>query len=77
MKKLLQAALISTAIATFPAFGHHAAEGIVDEEVYAMIDELLVDSAHADMTIEDIAVGMTNDMTVTTITTRTLTQWRI
>ena len=70
MKKLLQAALFSTAFAALPAFAHHAAEGIVDDEVYAMIDALLADSAHADMSIDDIANGMTE----TTITTRTISQ---
>jgi len=55
MKKLLQALLFSTVIASVPAFAHHAAEGVVDDDVYAMIDDLLADSAHADMTIDDLA----------------------
>ena len=66
MKKLLQALLFSTIISTAPAFAHHAAEGVVDEEVYAMIDELLADSAHSEMTIDDLAYME--------ITTRTVTQ---
>ena len=72
MKKLLTAALVSTAMAAFPVLGHHAAEGMVDEEVYEMIDTLLTDTPHAEMTIDDIAVGMT-DVTTTTITTNSVT----
>ena len=71
MKKLLTAALVSTAMAAFPAFGHHAAEGMVDDEVYVMIDTLVVDTPHAEMTTDDIAVGMT-DVTTTTITTNSV-----
>ena len=66
MKKLLIAALFSIVIAAAPAFAHHAAEGVVDEEVYEMIDALLEDSAHAEMTVDDIAYME--------ITTRTVTQ---
>ncbi len=73
MKKFLTAALVSTAITAFPVFAHHAAEGIVDEEVYEMIDSLLADTPHAEMSIDDIANGMT-DVTTTTITTRTINQ---
>jgi hypothetical protein len=73
MKKLLTAALVSTAIAAFPVFGHHAAEGMVDDEVYEMIDTLLMDTPHAEMTSDDIAIGMT-DVTTTTITTRSIPQ---
>ena len=72
MKKLLTAALVSTAMAGFPVFAHHAAEGMVDEEVYEMIDTLLMDTPHAEITIDDIATGMT-DVTTTTITTNTVT----
>ena len=67
MKKLLQAALFSIVIAAVPAFAHHAAEGVVDADVYEMIDELLADSAQAEMTIDDLAYTMD-------ITTRTVTQ---
>ena len=67
MKTLVRAALISAAIAISPAFGHHAAQGIVDEEIYAMIDTMLADTPHAEMTLEEIAVGMT-ELTITTAT---------
>ena len=71
MKKLLTAALVSTAMAAFPVFAHHAAEGMVDDEVYEMIDTLLMDTPHATMTTDDIAIGMT-DVTTTTITTNSV-----
>ena len=41
------------------AFGHHAAEGIVDEEIYAMIDELVADTPHGSMDLTDLGGGMT------------------
>ena len=72
MKKLLTAALVSTAMAAFPAFAHHAAEGMVDDEVYEMIVTLLMDTPHAEMTVDDIAVGMTDVTTTTTITTNSV-----
>ena len=71
MKKLLTAALVSTAMAAIPVLGHHAAEGMVDDEVYDMIDTLLMDTPHAEMTTDEIAVGMT-DVTTTTITTNSV-----
>jgi hypothetical protein len=73
MQKLLTAALVSTAMAAFPVFGHHAADGIADDEVYEMIDTLLMDTPHAEMTVDDIAVGM-NDVTTTTITVQAIPQ---
>jgi len=73
MKKLLTAALVSTAVAAFPVFGHHAAEGMVDDEVYERIDTLLMDTPHAEMTVDEIAMGMT-DVTTTSITTQSIPQ---
>lgn len=35
-------------------FAHHAAEGIVDEEIYAMIDEMVADTPHADLVFDDM-----------------------
>jgi hypothetical protein len=53
------------------AFAHHAAESIVDEEVYAMIDEMVADTPHAEMTLEDLGSGMT-EMTIETRTPVTM-----
>ena len=37
------------------ATAHHMAAGIVDDEVYAMIDELVADTPHASFTFPDMA----------------------
>ena len=50
--------LIALVIA-FPVMGHHAAQGIVDEEIYIMIDEMVADTPHGAMTLEDLGGGMT------------------
>lgn len=69
MKKFLTVLVMSIAITCMPAFAHHAADGIVDEETYEMIDDLVSDTPHADMTLEDLGSGMTE----ITIITDTLT----
>ena len=68
MRNILLTIAACLALITSPVFAHHAAEGIVDEEVYEMIDTMIADTPHAEMTIDDIAIGMTE----TTITTQTL-----
>ncbi len=70
MNKIIAAIAFSTVIASTAAFSHHAAEGIIDEDVYAMIDSLIADTPHADMTIDDIGTGMST----VTINTQTVTQ---
>ena len=47
-----------TAVAFGMAYAHHAAEGIVDEEVYEMIDALVADTPHALLDINDLGGGM-------------------
>ena len=70
MKKIILAGIVMTALMALPAFAHHPAEGIVDEEVYAMIDEMVADTPHA--TIEfDEDMG-TSETTITTRTPREL-----
>ena len=64
MNKTLIALTVILALGTVPAFGHHAAEGIVDDEVYEMIDSLVADTPHADMTFENM--GGAVQMTITT-----------
>ena len=64
MKKIFQAAVVALAVTAVPAFAHHAAADIVDEDVYEMIDSLVADTPHADMTLEDLTTptitGMEN-----------------
>ena len=40
------AALTFLLFTTYGVFAHHMAEGMVDEEVYAMIDSLVADTPH-------------------------------
>jgi hypothetical protein len=49
MKSILQAAVLTSLLASFSAFAHHPAEDIVDEDIYAMIDENVADTPHADL----------------------------
>ncbi len=60
MKKyvaLVTVSLLLTVAAV--AVAHHAAAGIVDEDIYAMIDALVSDTPHGEMTLEDLGGGMT------------------
>lgn len=70
MKKFIAAIAVSIALASTAAFSHHAAEGMVDADVYEMIDTLIADTPHADMTVDDLGTGMTT----VTIDTQTITQ---
>jgi len=65
MKKLFRTSLYSLAIVSMGALAHHPAADIVDEEIYAMIDEMVADTPHADMTFDSMG-SSTTDMTVTT-----------
>jgi hypothetical protein len=47
-----------------PASAHHAAEGIVSEEIYAMIEENLAGTPHLDMTLDDLGTMMVVQITV-------------
>lgn len=49
MKSLVKAAVITSMLASFPAFAHHPAEDIVAEDIYIMIDENVADTPHADL----------------------------
>lgn len=49
MKSMLQAAVLTSLLTSFSAFAHHPAEDIVDEETWAMIDENVADTPHADL----------------------------
>lgn len=68
MKKglLVVAAML---IMVVPVFAHHAAEGIVDEEIYEMIDTMVADTPHGELTLDDLGGGMT-ETTITTMTPR-------
>ena len=51
---------VSTLLMTISsaAFAHHPAAEMVDPEIYAMIDENVSDTPHADMTFDDMGGEM-------------------
>ena len=72
MKKLVTLVAVSLVLtAAAVAVAHHAAAGIVDEEIYAMIDALVADTPHADMTLDNIGGGMT-EIVITTMTVQSV-----
>jgi len=69
MKKTVVAIVGMLILVAIPVFAHHAAEGIVDEEIYEMIDIMVADTPHGDLTLDDLGGGMV-EMTITTRTPR-------
>ncbi|PLX99624.1 MAG: hypothetical protein C0623_09000 [Desulfuromonas sp.] len=69
MKKMYVTLVGILLCVAMPVFAHHAAEGIVDEEIYEMIDTMVADTPHADLVFDDMGGGMT-ELTVTTRTPR-------
>ena len=60
MKKLVALVAVSLVLTVAAvAVAHHAAAGIVDEDIYAMIDALVADTPHGEMTLDDLGGGMT------------------
>ena len=51
------------AVFSMAVFAHHPAEGIVDAEVYEMIDGMVADTPHADLTF-DVMDEVTTEMTI-------------
>lgn len=56
MKSLVKVAVLTSMLASFSAFAHHPAEDIIDEDVWAMVDENVADTPHADLDFS--ATGM-------------------
>ena len=72
MKRLVCWAAIALVLCALPALSHHAAAGMTDEEVYEMIEALIVDTPHASWTPPvDMGGGLTS-MTISTTTARPL-----
>jgi hypothetical protein len=65
--KLTAGAFLLTLTLALPVVAHHMAEGIVDEEIYEMIDAMVADTPHGDMTFEDLGGGMTEIGIVTRV----------
>ncbi len=57
MKTRILILMLSLAYATV-SFAHHAAVDIIDEETWAMIDELVADTPHASLDLTDLGNAM-------------------
>ena len=71
MKRILAVTCLLLTFVATPVLAHHAAQSVVDEEIYTMIDSMVADTPHAEMTLDDIAVGMT-EMVIDTQNVRSL-----
>jgi hypothetical protein len=56
MKSLVKVAVLTSMLASFSAFAHHPAEDIIDEDVWAMVDENVSDTPHADLDLSDMGM---------------------
>jgi len=54
MKKSVLISTLICAVSSASAFAHHPAEDRVDPEIYAMIDENVADTPHADLTFDNM-----------------------
>jgi len=54
MKKSVLISTLICAVSSASAFAHHPAADIVDPEIYAMIDENVADTPHAELTFDDM-----------------------
>lgn len=63
MKRSIQFSMLPVILSliALPVMGHHPAEGMVDAEVYEMIDSMVEDTPHATIDLDDM--GDMNDMT--------------
>ena len=61
MNKLISTAVIAFAFGSTAAFAHHPAADIVDAEIYAMIDENVSETPHADLTVDDMGADAAAD----------------
>lgn len=59
MKKLITSLALSLALIASPALAHHPAEDIVDADIWAMIDEMVADTPHADLVFDEMGPDTT------------------
>ena len=64
MKKIVTTLALGLALVSSPAPAHHPAADTVDEEVYAMIDEMVADTPHASLVFDD-TMGVDDTTTIT------------
>ncbi len=72
MKNLHYIAAIVILMFSTAVIAHHPADGIVDDDVYTMIDELVADTPHADLTFDDMDDDDDMDDVTASITTQTI-----
>jgi len=65
MNKIFKLSVIALLFGSANVYAHHPAADIVDEEIYAEIDDMVSDTPHATLTFDEMGGGMTE----TTITT--------
>ena len=64
MKKVIQAAVIASALASLSAFAHHPAEAIIDADTWAMIDANLLEADSPHLALDLDAMGPANSDSV-------------
>jgi len=67
MKKLVNITAILSVMVSTSVFAHHPAADMVDADVYEMIDSVVADTPHADMTFDTM-----DEVTETTVTSRSI-----
>jgi len=65
MNKYFKVSALTLLLASTNLYAHHPAADIVDEDIYAQIDEMVSDTPHATLTFDEMGGGMTE----TTLTT--------
>ena len=72
MRRVIPWTAIALALCALPVLAHHAAEGMTDDEVYEMIEALIIDTPHASWTPPEEMGGGLTSMTISTTTARPL-----
>jgi len=67
MKKIVTAFVLGLVLAASPVLAHHPAADIVDEEVYATINEMVDDTPHATLVFDDTMGRETTTITVPSV----------
>jgi len=71
MKKIIIAFVILVTFGLMVAYAHHPTIDILDGEIYEMIDAMIYDTPHAEMTFDDMGDGE-DGMTEIVIETRSV-----
>jgi hypothetical protein len=59
MKRTCKLTVLIILLGAGIASAHLPAEGIVDDEIYELIDTMVADTPHAEMTLDDLGSGKT------------------